>query len=338
MAYLVFSLSLLLVYVGLAILLHVQFGLAGIPNFGVVGFWGLGMYTVGVLQVQFDMSFVDAMVLLAVIMVAVSYVIGRLLLRCDPQAILCGTLAFSVIVALLVISEKWLTEGVVGLGTISYPVRVGGWTEPLYFIMLLLLVLVLQYAVLKLHVSHYARVLIAIRDNEELAASLGKDTFRIKLTVFTITCALMGIIGGLSAPLNQFLTPNMIVPGITFAVWISLALGGKEHALGATIGVFATFGLFDILIETYLPVSPEMAVVVPNLKLFVYGAVLVAVLVYRPRGILPPDFMAPDQLVDRIDTRAKSTADRVRSGFDSAAKQAVSAAEAAQDRLKNWRS
>ncbi|MEM9230308.1 MAG: branched-chain amino acid ABC transporter permease [Pseudomonadota bacterium] len=326
MAYLIFSLSLLLVYVGLAILLHVQFGLVGIPNFGVVGFWGLGMYAVGVFQVQFDLSFVDAMVLSILLSGLLSYVLGRLLLRCDQQAILCGTLAFSVIVALLVISEKWLTEGVVGLGTIRYPVRVGDLTEPFYFLFLLLLIGLLQYSVLKLHVSHYARVLIAIRDNEELAASLGKDTFRIKLVVFTLTCTLMGMIGGLSAPLNQFLTPNMIVPGITFAVWISLALGGKEHALGATIGVFATFGLFDILIETYLPVTPELAVVVPNLKLFVYGAVLVGVLMYRPRGLLPQQFLPPDRLVRQIDERAMKARSAV-----------ASAARSARDRAKAWR-
>ena len=236
MDYLIFSLSILFVYVGLAILLHVQFGLAGIPNFGVVGFWGFGMYTVGVLQVQYDLSFVDAMVVLTLIMIALTYVVGRLLLRCDPQAILCGTLAFSVIVGLLIVTEKWLTEGVVGLGTIKYPVRIGGWTETLYFAFLIALICLLQYGVLKLHVSHYARLLISIRDNEELAASLGKDTFRIKLAVFVVTGSLMGIIGGLSAPLNQFLTPNMIVPGITFAVWISLALGGREHALGPRLG------------------------------------------------------------------------------------------------------
>ena len=89
----------------------------------------------------------------------------------------------------------------------------------------------------------------------------------------------------MSAPLNQFLTPNMLVPGVTFSVWIALILGGKKHSLGAAIGVLITFGLFDILIETYLPVSPEYAVIVPNFKLLLYGAVLIVVLLYRPNGI-----------------------------------------------------
>lgn len=296
MSYLIFSLSLLLIYIGLAQLLHVQFGMLGIPNFGVVGFWGFGMYGVGVLRVQYDYSFVDALVVMSIFMAAASYVLGRLIMRLENQAILCATIAFSSIVALLVVTEKWLTFGVVGLGTIPYPVKIGWATEFLYFAFLVILVVALQLYLLKLHGSKLGRLLVAIRDNEELAASLGKDTYKTKLMIFTITCTLMGVLGGLSAPLNQFLTPNMLVPGVTFAVWISLVLGGKEHPLGATIGVFVTFGLFDILIETYAPVSASLAVLVPNFKLFLYGTLLVVVLLYRPTGLfsnnieLPTDF------------------------------------------------
>lgn len=285
MSYLIFSLSLLLIYIGLAQLLHIQFGLLGIANFGVVGFWGFGMYGVGVLRVQYDFSFVDAMVVTAIAMAAVSYLLGKLILRLETQAVLCATIAFSAIVALLMITEKWLTFGVMGLGTIAYPIKIGWATEYLYFIVLIAIVVGLQYYVLKLHESRLGRLMMAIRDNEELAASLGKDTVRTKLVIFTITCTLMGVLGGFSAPLNQFLTPNMLVPSVTFAVWISLVIGGKEHPFGAILGVFVTFGLFDILIETYAPVPSGLAMIVPNIKLFLYGALLVAVLMYRPKGL-----------------------------------------------------
>ncbi len=300
MAYLLFSVSLLLVYIGLAQMLHIQFGLLGIPNFGVVGFWGFGMYFMGVLQVQLDMSFIDALILTSVVLAAVSYGLGHLILRLERQAILCATIAFAAIVALLVVTEKWATMGVVGLGTIRYPLRIFGAEEVLHFVLLLACVIGAQWYILKLHKSRLGRLMVAIRDNEELAASLGKDTFRVKLYAFTITATIMGILGCLSAALNQFLTPNMIVPSITFAVWISLVLGGKEHALGGLIGVFVTFGLFDILIETYAPVSPELAVVVPNLKLFLYGALLVAVLLYRPSGFLDRDTEPRDILIGSL--------------------------------------
>jgi len=284
-AYFIFSLSLLLIYVGLAQLLHVQFGLLGIPNFGIVGFWGFGMYGVGVLNVQYDINFIMALIICAVLLALIANALGRLILRLEGQAILCATLAFSAIIALLVTTEKWMTGGVVGLGTIKYPFDSGKSTEFLYCLILLGVVVGFQFAIKKIHTSDLGRLMVAIRDNEELAESLGKDTQKTKLHIFTGSCVLMGVLGGLSAPLNQFLTPNMLVPSVTFSVWIALILGGKKHSLGAAIGVLITFGLFDILIETYLPVSPEYAVIVPNFKLLLYGAVLIAVLLYRPNGL-----------------------------------------------------
>lgn len=288
MAYLIFSLSLLLIYLGLALALHVQFGMLGIANFGVVGFWGFGMYMMGIFQAELNMSFVDALFIVFVLSVAVSALMGWLVVRLDPQATLCTTIAFGAIIALLVVTEKWITMGVVGLGTIRYPFRIGGATEYIYFFFLVGIVVGLQILVLRLHKSPTGKLLQAVRDNEELCASLGKNTFQIKMFWFVLTSVVMCLLGALSAPLNQFLTPNMIVPSVTFAVWIALVLGGKEHALGAMIGVFVTFGFFDILIETYAPVSPELAVVVPNMKLFVYGLALMVVLVYRPTGFLAP--------------------------------------------------
>lgn len=286
MSYLLFSASLLLIYVGLAQLLHVQFGMLGIPNFGIVGFWGLGMYGTGVLNIQYGMPFLFALIFACVLVSLVAYCLGWFILRLKGQDIVCATLAFSAIVALLTVTEKWLTEGVVGLGTIKYPVVLGDATELIYFLFLLVTIGAFQHTINRLRQSGLGRLMFAIRDNEELASSLGKDSFGTKQLMFVITCTLMALLGGLSAPLNQFLTPNMLVPGMTFAVWIGLILGGKENTMGALLGVFVTFGLFDILIETYVPVPPDYAMQIPNFKLFLYGAVLIGVLLFRPEGIL----------------------------------------------------
>jgi len=286
MSYLLFSASLLLIYVGLAQLLHVQFGMLGIPNFGIVGFWGLGMYGTGVLNIQYGMPFLFALIFACVLVSLVAYCLGWFILRLKGQDIVCATLAFSAMVALLTVTEKWLTEGVVGLGTIKYPVVLGDATELIYFLFLLVTIGAFQHTINRLRESGLGRLMFAIRDNEELASSLGKDSFGTKQLMFVITCTLMALLGGLSAPLNQFLTPNMLVPGMTFAVWIGLILGGKENTMGALLGVFVTFGLFDILIETYVPVPPDYAMQIPNFKLFLYGAVLIGVLLFRPEGIL----------------------------------------------------
>ncbi|WP_299147582.1 branched-chain amino acid ABC transporter permease [uncultured Tateyamaria sp.] len=289
MDYLIFSFSLMLVYIGLAQLLHVQFGLLGIPNFGVVGFWGLGLYGTGVLYVSYDVPLVPAIIVASLIVAVVSYVLASMVLQRSGQAILAATLAFAAMVATLVVTEKQLTNGVQGLGTIGFPFGDLASRNVVYFGVLLAVVVALIWVSAKLRDSRMGRMMIAIRDNEELAASLGKDTAGTKRTVFVVTCALMGLLGGLTAPLHQFLVPYHLAPSLTFAVWIALVLGGKSHNLGAMIGVFATFGLFDILIETYAPVPAEQAIMLPNFKLFCYGVLLVMIIMFRPAGMLGED-------------------------------------------------
>lgn len=286
MDYLVYSLSLLVIYVGLAQLLYLQFGLLGIPNFGIVGFWGGGLYLTGVLTVKAGLPLVVAILLSTAAVGALALVVGWLLLRQPGQAILCGTLAFASAVGVLIVSEKWLTNGVQGLGTIAYPFASLDAAELLYGIGVTIVVGALVLASIRLRESRFGRVLIAIKDNEELAASLGKDTVRLRIGVFAATCALMGLLGGLSAPLKQFLVPYLLSPSVTITVWIALVLGGKGHVFGGIVGALLTVGLFDIVIETYLPLPPEHVAVVANLKMLGYGLLLIAVIMFRPAGIL----------------------------------------------------
>ena len=130
--------------------------------------------------------------------------------------------------------------------------------------------------------------LAASRDNELLARGLGKNTRREKLTLFVITCALMGLVGVLSAPVHRFLTPDLIGPGVTFSAWIALIVGGKRHPLGGVLGVALTIFVFDFVIETYVPVPSEHAATVTVIKTIVYGVTLIAVLHCQPVGLIVP--------------------------------------------------
>ncbi|WP_333692798.1 branched-chain amino acid ABC transporter permease [Phaeobacter italicus] len=286
MDYFIYSLTLMAIYVGLAQLLYVQFGLLGIPNFGIVGFWGAGMYLTGVFVVTLKLPLGVSIVLATAIVGCVGWGIGRMVLRRSGQAILCATLAFSAVIATLVISEKWLTKGVQGLGTIHYPFEVFEQTELLFGAIVLTIVIGLVWGTIRLRDSRLGRVMIAVRDNEELAESLGKNTFSVKNVTFAATCGGMALLGGLSAPLNQFLVPYLLSPAVTFTIWIALVLGGKSHSFGGLVGVLLTFGLFNILIETYAPVPVEYAGMIPNLKMFCYGLLLVVVIMFRPSGVL----------------------------------------------------
>ncbi len=284
--YVIYSLSFLLIYIALATILHLQFSITGIVNFGIVGFWGLGMYAFALLQMKLAMPFIPALILACAITGIISLILGRIILNLDGQAILVGTLAFATVIEYLTTTEKWATNGVMGLGTIKMPFDFGPSTDLVFFLIILVcLILLILYAA-KLKTSPYGRLLLSIKDNEVLAQSLGKPTFRHKIIFFTFTCMLIGFFGALSAPLYNYIFPRMIGPGITFTIWIALMLGGRTRLLGGMVGIAATVGLFDYFIETVVPIPTEYAEMVPNFKFAFYGLMLILILMFRPLGIL----------------------------------------------------
>ncbi len=284
--YVMYSLSSILIFVALATLLHLQFGLTGIVNFGIVGFWGLGMYVFGVSLLQYNFPYIVSLILATVLSGVVALALGLVILHLDNQAILMATLAFATVVRYIVTTEKWLTKGVLGLGTIPFPFDLGQYSQFGFFLIILLVTIALLLYAYKLKSSPYGRLLASIQDNEILAQSLGKPTFREKLVFFTITSALIGFFGALNASIESFLVPNMLTPGVTFTVWIALILGGRKKVLGGLIGVIVTIGVLDFLIETYAPIPTAYASLVPTLKYMIYGLTLMLILIFRPLGIL----------------------------------------------------
>jgi branched-chain amino acid transport system permease protein len=284
--YLIHSLAFLLIFTALATILHMQFGLTGIVNFGIVGFWGFGMYACALLLLKLNIPFVPAVILASILTGIFSLALGRIILNLDDQAVLVATLAFATIIEYLSITEKWLTNGILGLGTIDFPFNFGKYTEFIYFLVILAFTVILMLYARKLESSPYGRLLLSIQDNEPLAQSLGKPTFRQKVIFFTFTSVLIGFFGAMTTPIYNYLYPRMIGPGVTFTIWIALIFGGRKKVLGSLIGVLATVGLFEYIIETVVPIPTQYAEMVPNVKFVVYGLTLMLVLLFRPSGIL----------------------------------------------------
>ncbi|MGM0432992.1 MAG: branched-chain amino acid ABC transporter permease [Spirochaetota bacterium] len=274
------------IYVSLATLLHLQFGRTGIVNFGVVGFFGLGLYGIGVFYIQFGIPFFIAMIMATVLTGLLAYILGWIILRLGPQEVLVATLAFATIIADLVTVQKGLTRGVKGLGSLPFPIDAGLSSQLVFFIIVvIIMVLLIAYAA-KIEKTPYGRLLMSIQDNELLSQSLGKRTFKEKLWFFTITSAVMGFLGTMYASNAHFLMPSMLEPGLTFTIWIALIIGGRTKVFGGLVGVLVTVGIFDFLIETYVPIPTARAQLLPIAKMMVYGLTLLLVLMYKPAGLL----------------------------------------------------
>ncbi|MEL6980791.1 MAG: branched-chain amino acid ABC transporter permease [Actinomycetota bacterium] len=281
--------------IGLGLLLHLQLGLTKVANFGIVGFWGLGLYTFGVLYVQVDWPFGDPWqfffsTLGAMIMSGLAgLLVGWLISDLDSDGAMVGTLGFASIVLILGTNLDGLTGGALGLGGLGFPYDIGSIkaNELLWLgIMTVVVALILLY-VRWVHRTPYGRLLIAVGSNEPLARSMGKSTTRAKLILFSTTSALMGLLGAMHGVNVRFLEIGSLDVGVTLAALAGLILGGTARVWGAVVGVLLTVGLFDILIQFYIPLPQEWYTqAVPVAREAVFGALLVLVLLFRPDGVL----------------------------------------------------
>jgi len=309
-AFLIAGLFEVVMIIGLGLLLHLQLGLTRVANFGVVGFWGLGMYAFGVLFVRVDWPFGEPWVFLvcallgAFIAGVAGLVIGWLISDLDTDGMLVGTLGFATAVAILATTEDDLTGGARGMGGLDFPFDIGGVkdNEFLWLVILTLVVAAILAYVWRVHRSPYGRLLIAIGGNEPLARSLGKSTFRSKLWMFALTSAVMGFLGAMYGVFVRTLEISNLGVDLTLAVMVGLVLGGSARVWGAVVGVFLTVGLFDIVIQSYLPLPKEWYTqAIPVLREAVFGLTLIIVLLFRPTGILGD--MRRDRLMEKIHGR-----------------------------------
>ncbi|MFB6161046.1 MAG: branched-chain amino acid ABC transporter permease [Haloferacaceae archaeon] len=164
--------------------------------------------------------------------------------------------------------------------------------------------------------SPFGRVLKAIREDEDVAGALGKDTDRFKTKSFMLGCALMGLAGVLWFMQQGAITPNTYRPRVTFFVWIALIIGGAGSNTGSVVGgaVFAAFLYqgplyFKNLLNTVAPISgapgsfgPAVAPLIADanpvpfllytvdsvrqLQLVLMGVVLIVLMHRRPQGVL----------------------------------------------------
>ncbi|MEE8331997.1 MAG: branched-chain amino acid ABC transporter permease [Acidimicrobiia bacterium] len=306
-AFLLFGVFEVVMVIGLALLLHLQIGLVRIANFGVVGFWGLGAYAFGASFTKIDWSlgepwpFLISVVVGTIVAGLGGLLVGWLIADLDTDGVLVGTLGFATAVVILVTTQDGLTGGALGMSGLRFPFDIGKTkaNELLWFGILVLVVGAIFYYVARVHRSPYGRLLIAVGDNEPLARSLGKPAFRAKLWLFAIASAGMGLLGIMSATMFHLLIPEAIGINVTLAAIVALVLGGTARVWGAVVGAILTVGLFEILVQFYLPFPRSWYTqAIPVLREMVFGAALIIVLLVRPLGILGD--MRRDKLVRRM--------------------------------------
>ncbi|WP_276301426.1 branched-chain amino acid ABC transporter permease [Halorussus lipolyticus] len=133
--------------------------------------------------------------------------------------------------------------------------------------------------------SPFGRVLKAIREDEDVATSLGKNTFAYKVQSMMLGSALAGFAGGLTAIYFQSLVHTMFAPRITFIAFLALIIGGTANNKGMILGstIYWAFQKATADIKAFFPTAAGSSI--SALRLAFIGALLIVILYYRPEGL-----------------------------------------------------
>ncbi len=263
----------------------------------------------------------------AVLAAGAAWVIGKTALGLRSDYLAIATLGIAEIVIAVLKNEDWLSRGVKNVIGLPRPVpyevdlqrdpgfvdRVTGWGyDPVtassitvklaYAGLFLIVLLVLIWLAEKALNSPWGRMMRAIRDNEVAAEAMGKNVTARHLQVFVLGSAICGLAGAMMTTLDSQLTPTTYQPlRFTFLVWVMVIVGGSGNNWGAVLGGFLIWWLWvqvepmgSLLMQAITAgmadgsaLKAHLLESAAHMRLLTMGLVLLLVLRFNPKGLIP---------------------------------------------------
>jgi branched-chain amino acid transport system permease protein len=270
----------IMMFILVALGLNVVVGFAGLLDLGYVGFYAVGAYTTAVVTSgQFTLPWIAALPLSVIMAMIAGVILGTPTLRLRGDYLAIVTLGFGEIIRITANNSDWL-GGPRGISKIARPPSIG----PLQFGVLnakpywylgFTVILIVIFVLTRLENSRVGRAWAAVREDEDAAELMGVDTFKFKLWAFAIGAAIGGIAGSLYASKVGFINPDNFQLQLSILFLAAVVLGGTGSMYGVIMGGFLVAWI------------PERFRGFATRRYFVFGVVLVLVMVFRPQGIIP---------------------------------------------------
>jgi len=296
------------IYTIVALGLQMNVGFTGIVNFGQAAFMAVGAYAMAILVVDAELSFWIALPLAVLITMGFGVLIGLPALRLRADYFAIATIGMAEVVRIIAQNARGLTGGNQGFAcsdedaslcyfntwrdisdSINEFVETTFWSDPPSYFPLFLVVWVVAiigtFGLTYLQRSPWGRVLRAIREDEDAARALGKNTLRFKLQSLAIS-ALMGALGGFFLALNlATIHPVDFEPLFTFFAFSVLILGGLANYKGVALGAILFWFVLEGTRFIELPDPPFTETRIAALRLAITGMLLIGLMAFRPQGL-----------------------------------------------------
>jgi branched-chain amino acid transport system permease protein len=278
------------IYALMALGLNLIWGLAGMVNLGLAGFFAVGAYVTALLTIKLGVPIALGMAAGALAASAVGVFVALITVRLRGDYLAIVTLGFAESIRIVASNAIWLTNGTDGLSGIPGPFR--GAISPESFNLLYLAIVgtivAVGYALAeRLRTAPFGRVLRAIRDDEQVAAVAGKHVTAFKTKAFALGAGGLGLAGALYAHYTSYIAPDIFVPLLTLYIKLALLTGGLGSNRGAIVGAFVIVFLLEST-RFVIPLVPGLGLVQgAALRQLLIASLLIVMLRYKPEGLIP---------------------------------------------------
>ena len=270
----------ILIFILFALSLDLILGYGGIITLGHSAFFGLGAYTAGIMSAKLGVNdnFVQ-LVAAAAASALLGAATGAVILRTKALTLLMLTLAITAILLEVANKMSSITGGADGLSGVVVDPILGLFRFDIFgrtaFLYCLTVLAIGWFIVRRLVYSPYGAMLTGIRENTARMHAIGAPVYRRLIVVYTISATMAGVAGALLTQVNQFVGLNVLGFEISGELLVMLILGGVGRIYGAFIGP-----------AIYLAAQDYLARQFPEYWYFGIGALLIAVVLFAPGGIL----------------------------------------------------
>ncbi len=293
----VYLFSTWVIYVIATMGLNLTIGYAGQKSLGHAAFFGIGAYTVAILM-KAGFSFWLGLPLAMLGCFGIGLALGFPALRVQTIYLAFATLGFNTAVWLVMRNEEWLTGGTFGINNIARPMLFGISLEGAlaYYYFVLAVALVMGALLWKLLRSPWGKAFQALRDNPIRAESLGVNIQAYTLLSFAIGAVYAGVAGALFASLVQFIEPAPFTVGASIMMYLMVVVGGAGYFFGPLLG--AAVGM----------ILPEWLRFAQAWYLFVFGSMVVMLMLWLPDGLLSIPYRMKARRLSRQASAARAAA------------------------------
>ena len=272
--YVLYVVNLLMVFVVLALGMHVVIGEAGQFALSHAAFYGIGIYTAGLVNTAWHPNFLVSIAAGGVLAGITGYFLGLLALRMRDIYLALATFAFGEAMQWVFLNWEKVTGGSNGMRmqpAEGFGLKLTNDLQAFPFVVGLTALML--WITVWLARSQYGSALRAVRESDVAAMAMGINVKAMKQTAFAISAAFAGIAGGVYTLFISFIHPESLGFQTTILVLTMVVVGGIGSVRGAVAGAVA-FGLISELLRQALSIQE-----------IIYGAILMGFMMFRPRGL-----------------------------------------------------